>query len=151
MLVAEAPDILNRLIETRVGNTSNLDALVAVDVMANWYAADRAADALPLIDDGDMLLFEWGTHDWGNGPSFQYKLTRQFIAADEDDDDAAIWQISVILHFPSGNGPGESGQQWCFQPGEVDALRQFVEGSGATAAVRRLSPTRVEVKFGQVG
>jgi hypothetical protein len=35
-----------------------------------------------------MLLFQFGTYDWGFGENFKFDLTRQFIVADKQDDDA---------------------------------------------------------------
>ena len=36
---------------------------------------------------GDMLLYQWGTYDWGAGESFEFDITRQLIFADDEDDD----------------------------------------------------------------
>ena len=44
-----------------------------------------------------MLLHQWGTYDWGEGPSFQFDITRQLISVAGADDD--MWQLSVTLHF----------------------------------------------------
>jgi hypothetical protein len=29
----------------------------------------------------DMLLYQWGSYDWGNGRYFEVNITRQFIEA----------------------------------------------------------------------
>lgn len=47
----------------------------------------------------DMLLYQWGsydwgTYDWGNGKYFELDITRQFIEAELEDDDA-ISQLSL--------------------------------------------------------
>jgi hypothetical protein len=51
--------------------------------------------------DGDMLLFQWGTYDWGMGKSFEIDLTRQTID-DLDDVDAqtdSMRQLHITLKF----------------------------------------------------
>jgi hypothetical protein len=48
--------------------------------------------------DGDMLLFQWGTYDWGKGRHFELNITRQFIEQGLEDDDA-ISQLSLTYRF----------------------------------------------------
>lgn len=50
-------------------------------------------------DEGDMLLFQWGTYDWGEGPHFEVNITRQFIESALEDDDA-ISQLQLTFNFP---------------------------------------------------
>jgi hypothetical protein len=61
-------------------------------------------DAVPVIGcngcDGDMLLFQWGTYDWGSGKHFELNITRQFIEEDAQDD-AAISQLTLTYKFES--------------------------------------------------
>jgi len=86
---------------------ADLAAADAVDLMLEWYSVERADDA-DLSDGGDMLLYQWGTYDWGNGPSFQLDITRQLIAVAGSDDD--IWQLSVTLHFEPPSPRRRSGR-----------------------------------------
>lgn len=46
-------------------------------------------------EDGDMLLFQYGTYDWGNGKFFEFNITRQFIKVNEDEP----YQLSMTLFF----------------------------------------------------
>lgn len=39
-------------------------ALEGIKSMLSFYECARAAD-VDIEADGDMLLFQWGTHDWG--------------------------------------------------------------------------------------
>ena len=55
-----------------------LSPSAAVKLMTEFYQCIRA-DNCALEAAGDMLLFQWGTYDWGNGPFFTYNLTRQFM------------------------------------------------------------------------
>ena len=154
MLTSDAPVTLGRLIRSRVGDISALDAAIALDLMLAWYQSDRADDALPLAEDGDMLLFQWGTYDWGQGPSLHYNFTRQFILDEREDEDEAIWQVSVVFHFPPRRGDvgdWSSGETWATRPSELESFRNFVEGCEITKVIRYLTPTRIEVKFQQAG
>jgi hypothetical protein len=50
-----------------------------VSAMIIFYRDLRAEDCR-FESDGDMLLFQFGTYDWGNGPRFEFDVTRQLIA-----------------------------------------------------------------------
>lgn len=52
---------------------------------------------------GDMLLFQWGTYDWGSGRRFELSITRQFIENDQQDD-CAISQLSLTFKFEKCSG-----------------------------------------------
>lgn len=57
-----------------------------VEAMLDFYSVERA-DGCSIDGDGDMLLFQWGTQDWGTGESFEFNITRQFILGRGEDDD----------------------------------------------------------------
>jgi hypothetical protein len=38
-------------------------------------------------EDADMLLFQWGTYDWGKGEHFSFNLTRQLIVSENAEDE----------------------------------------------------------------
>lgn len=150
MRISSSVDDLRTFSREHVGSTLEaLTAPEAVRLMTRWYAEQRSDDADP-DDDGDMLLFQWGTWSWNDG-LFGYDLTRQFIAADAEDHD--IWQLSLTLLFPSTSETSAcgSGDRWCQRPGDLDDFTQFIERLPATDAVRRLQPTRVDVRLEEVG
>jgi len=99
------------------------------------FYRDVRADDVDLAADGDMLLFQWGTYDGGNGPLFEVDVTRQLIRGAGEDDD--IWQLHLTYRFP----PAESlramgnGDRWCAHPGELEAFEQLVMTHPAIAAV----------------
>jgi hypothetical protein len=75
------------------------------------------------VPDGDMLLFQWGTYDWGEGEHFQLDLTRQLILSDEAEDDD-IWQLSLTFLFEPVDDLRAvgAGNEWCHS---LRALEQF--------------------------
>jgi hypothetical protein len=82
--------------------------------------------------DGDMLLFQWGTYDWGEGRYFHLNLTRQFIL-DGTGDDESIFQLGfTFLYTPSSALEAlRDGTRWCGAPAELpefQRLRHVVGG-----------------------
>ncbi len=122
-----------------------------VGLMIEWYATERVDEA-NMQADGDMLLFQWGTYDWGDGPSFQYDITRQLIDENDPDDDGAIWQLSVTAHYPENLGrKGGSGSRWCHSPHELGDFWAFIQDCDATQLVRERPPSYVEINYEQAG
>jgi hypothetical protein len=115
--------------------------------MMDWYAHERVQDAAPIDQDGDMLLFEWGVHDRGAGPAFEYGLTRQFIRA-ADEEDEGIVQLAVTYRYPPTDVAGGlgAGHSWCRSPAELTAFRQEVEAHPASEIARSSVPLEVSVR-----
>ena len=137
---------------------SGIDPLVAggarriVELMLMWYVEVRADDVVP-YPDGDMLLFQWGTSDWGDGPSFGVNITRQLIDEYDEDDDGAIWQLGTTLHFPPSPTASVlgSGNSWCDGLQSVSSFHEFIKTSPVIAFGDVNEASRVEVNFEQAG
>ena len=99
-----------------------------LDAMLDFFAAVRADGCNPDLDE-DMLLFQWGTYDWGTGRHFELNFTRQVLVATEDEDERDIWQLSLTLRFPPEAAFERFGRgdRWCSTPAEIPAFRTFVE------------------------
>jgi hypothetical protein len=124
-----------------------LTPAVGVEAMLAHYAEERA-DGCPLDEDGDMLLFQWGTHDWGKGPAFEVSIVRQLIVADDEDEEPR--QLDLLFRFgPSAGASAGDGNRWCESPDQLAKFRRFVTGSAALKAVGNLSPESVELRFGR--
>ncbi len=101
--------------------------------------------------DGDMLLFQWGTFDWGSGAQFELDITRQFIEQELQDDDA-ISQLSLTFRFaptPERKILGD-GNRWCGGPTELQEFRAFTFSSPAFIAVADLQAVAVEISHSYV-
>ena len=131
-----------RLLAGRGGDASKLSVRDGIEAMLEFYRTERADDC-SLDDDGDMLLFQWGTHDWGQGPAFELDITRQFIRGGGEDDD--IWQLSLTFFFPPN--AITSGNRWCHSPEETDDFAGLVRSHDAYATVAQAAPVRVELDF----
>jgi hypothetical protein len=97
-----------------------------VSCMLDFYRDVRAADC-QIGDGGDMLLYQWGTYDWGEGRWFELNITRQFIPLGGGDEEN-IFQLSVTaLYRPSPALDAlESGNKWCGSPAELLDFETFV-------------------------
>jgi hypothetical protein len=129
-----------------------LDAAAALDSILRWYEDERVDDAVALDDDGDMVLLQWGTYDWGRGQWFEYDITRQVIQRHADGDDA-IWQLSLTLRFAPNEETDRLGEanRWCSLPAEVDAMRAFAHASQSAIANAQLAIDHVEVSLENAG
>lgn len=96
--------------------------------------------------DGDMLLYQWGTYDWGAGRHFELNITRQFIEADLQDDDA-ISQLSLTFRFApslSLDGLG-AGNIWFEGARAATLVREQMHDHPALLAVADAQAKSVEL------
>ncbi|WP_349744050.1 hypothetical protein [Roseateles cavernae] len=101
--------------------------------------------------DGDMLLFQWGTYDWGTGRHFSLNITRQFIEDGIQDDDATS-QLSLNFRFePTAEleALGE-GNRWCDGPTELSILKEFALSSASFLTVADRIGATVELAHSYV-
>ena len=94
----------------------------------------------------DLLLFQWGTYDCGDGKFFELNITRQFSeivpeydddeADDYDDaeDDSTISQLSLTYKFTPSAGFDRVGSGNCWSDGP-QPFREFVRTSQAFMAI----------------
>jgi hypothetical protein len=113
--------------------------------LAAWqrFALDvRFEDVPPPEHDGDMLLVQWGTYDWGGGEAFELDFTRQFSFEDDDGEYEGMQQLSCTFRFPPTNELRAIGEwnQWG-SPEDADAI---VTGVEATPGFRRLAQLQPE-------
>lgn len=152
MLVADAQASFATFLVHGGSGPDDVGAAGAVAAMIDWYALERATDAAPPDDDGDMLLFQWGPYDWGQGRFFEIDITRQLVLASEVDDDA-IMQLSFTFRYTPGalTDPLGKGHEWCYGPSELDAFRDLVAAHEAMRFVRAATPVQRELRFENAG
>ena len=130
---------------------SSLTPTDAVRVMLDFYRLIQIED-IPLEESaGDMLLYQWGTYDWGQGRFFQCDITRQFIIADSEGDDG-FRQLSFTCFFqPSPTFDAlKSGNRWCHSLDDLVAFETFIRESEAYQTIAALKPYKVTVEYGGV-
>lgn len=96
----------------------------------------------------DMLLYQWGSYDWGNGRYFEVNITRQFIEAEGDGDDA-ISQLSLTYRYRPASGLDAFGadNRWEDQPGD---FREFILTSAPFLAVADAKPDHIDLSHSYV-
>ena len=118
------------------GRTS-LTAAELVDAVLEFYQSVRV-DGCVLEEDGDMLLFQWGTYDWGKGKHFSFGVTRQIIWTDEEGEQEMRKLMHELRLPPDGALAAlERGDQWCDSPSPrtLKKFRAFIEKSPAFKAL----------------
>ena len=120
-----------------------------VSEMLKFYCGIRAEGCTSA--DGDMLLFQWGTYDWGAGLHFEVDITRQFIAVHLEDDDA-ISQLHLTYRYlpiPVLNECG-SGNRWCKAMAEIANFEAYLATQPALRAVAHVEPLEVALTYDYV-
>lgn len=122
----------------------------AVYLMLEFYRQVRTDEEL-LKDDGDMLIFEWGTFNWGDGQFFQCQITRQFILNGLDGDDA-FSQFRLCLYFDvkSNLSNLKEGHKWCESLFEVDDFKSYIQSTNAYQAVAGIAPTKIDLYYSPI-
>ena len=95
------------------------------EAMLAFFESMRPANCVE--PNGDMLLYQWGTYDWGEGEHFELDLTRQFVEEDKEGDDA-ISQLHLTFRFPPSTElrATGSGNRGCDTVNGVAAFKKFV-------------------------
>ena len=131
---AEALTQFERFVDEGGIPLSSMPPSAAFGQLLRYYAEMRATDCDEEADQ-DMLLFQWGTYDWGAGEHFELDLTRQFMQASGDDE--GIWQLHMTFRFPPEESLRalQSGDKWCRAPHELPYFDQFIRAHPAYLAV----------------
>jgi hypothetical protein len=140
-----------RFLERLAAGGLSLDTLTpvaGVEAMLDYYAEERA-DEYVLDRDGDMLLFQWGTNDWGwgDGPKFEVSIVRQLIVAGDPETEPRQLNLRFRYEPSAGVGAGDGASGWCASPDELTGFRQFVAGSTAMNAVGRVPPQSIQLWY----
>jgi len=117
-----------------------------ISEMLMFFRDIRSDGCVPV--NGDMLLFQWGTYDWGSGSHFEVDITRQFIAADREDDDA-ISQLHLTYRFTPtfllrSHG---SGNRWCQTRDDIAMFEDYLGCHPALEAVSGVDPIEVALTY----
>jgi hypothetical protein len=117
----------------------------AVEEMVSFYR-DFRADDCDSESHSDMLLFQWGTYAWGNGPRFEFDITRQLCRSGEDED---IWQLHLTFRFEPNNDLRllGNGNRWCQSIEELDEFAEFVRSCRVLAQVADRTDGRPDLDY----
>jgi hypothetical protein len=98
----------------------------------------------------NMLLFQWGTYDWGTGEHFSFNLTRQLIGDGPVDD--AMRQLGLTFEFQPDNELRALGRgdKWCDSLSALPEFREYVYRSAAFAicTAHQIRRAVIDYQFG---
>jgi hypothetical protein len=149
MKPADAKEVFEHYVAEAGMTVSEFKPIDAIRLMLDFYREQRA-EGCDLQADGDMLLFQWGIHEWGHqGRWFEFNLTRQLLDEELDAGDHQT-QLSLTCHFvptPALEAI-KPGSKWCAIPDELAAFEYFIGKSPAFQAVGKLRPDNVSLTCG---
>ena len=150
MYSTELPRAFRAALSERGLTVAQLDASESVEAVTDFYLSQRFED-VDVSSDGDALLFQWGTYDWGYGPSFQFDLTRQTVSGSRAEDDD-IWQLSLTLHYDASTESAVLGEgnHWCWKLDDVPEFRRYIASLDCTQFAIAHSPARIELHHSSV-
>lgn len=121
-----------------------------VRLMLDFYQQSRFENC-PAQENGDMLLYQWGTYDGGSGLFFQFDITRQFIESGLEGDDG-ISQLSMrFCFYPSPEFEDlKSGNHWCESPRELSSFESYIKNSSAYTKVANRKPAKTEISYSKI-
>jgi hypothetical protein len=127
----------------------SLRAPQIVDFMIAFYEHSQAL-GISTEPKSDMLLYQWGTYNWGKGEWFEFGMTRQFMR--QVGEDADFSQLSLNARFaPAGELLALArGDRWCESRADLPKFEQFVKDSPAFRSVAFLKPAAVEASWSPV-
>ena len=112
------------------------------------FYADQPAEGLAADEDSDMLLFQFGCYDWGEGEMFEFDLTRQFVDAHKSEA-GAISQLRLTAYFAPDTelrALGRASHPCGSREGLAD-FRAAVFSSPAFVLVAPRERVRVEIEW----
>ena len=120
--------------------------------MCDFYRTVKFDWALPEDDDGDMLLFQYGTYDWGEGENFELNLTRQVIKSgedddDDDDDDEGLLQLGLTFQYsPTEVGRIKDFNKWSSDAETLEEFLQTIKASKGFKAAIKVAPVKIKIE-----
>lgn len=113
------------------------------------FYREQPFGGLDPADDADMLLFQFGCYDWGDGEWFELGLTRQFAHRTPEGE---LSQLHADFYFepePDLRALG-ADDKWCPSPAQASAFLAEILASPALGAVRIRRPVRREIWWERV-
>jgi len=103
----------------------NNDMYLLFNYIFELYEQKRVTNT-SIDDDGDMLLYQWGSYEWGEGKYFELNITRQTMGTFDDPDEQSdsMKQLGVTFKYQETASVTDikGGNFWCNQP---DSLSEF--------------------------
>jgi hypothetical protein len=131
-------------IQKTFGEMTDISVDDIINISVELFKEIKATDINNDYDDNDMLLFQYGTYDWGKGKDFEFDITRQFIRDEEDEP----YQLSLTLFFD----PIDCKSYNCWSI-DFENLEKWVENIKETEGyklTKDLKGKKMRIRFEQV-
>jgi len=98
--------------------------------------------------DSDMLLFQWGTYDRGDGNYFQVDLVRQFVHRNFTSD-PPLSQLHATTFFEEAKDLTELGASdfWCESRDTLGAFHESIVATPVYVGMLDEHPIRSEIRW----
>jgi hypothetical protein len=155
MLSDQAEDRL-RLLLREAGVA--IERPTGADLRRTWqvmhqFAAESVEDTAPAEEDGDGILAQYGTYDFGEGEHFEVDMTRQFTFYDEDGEYDHTSQLACTFRFPPSDDLRRigAGDLWSFGVPLDEFFDQALQMPGFSAVLDAgLDPDSLVIEYGEV-
>src|SRR5579863_10129923 len=147
MVPSNSASAMKRFYRSRSINWSTASLAELFDGAFDFYANVRAF-GLAAAPQADMLLFQFGVYNWGHGEYFEVDLTRQFIIAGAEDDDA-LSQLRCTAYYqptPRFRGVG-ANDRWCEKRADLGNFKSFVLSSEGYLVALEETPIRRAIEW----
>ena len=141
-----------RFLGARGLHERDLNLADGCEAFFDFYRDLRPQGRVFELEDADMLLFQWGTYDWGRGELFSFNLTRQLIVS-EDGEDEDIWQLGFTFEFEPDKELTVlgSGNKWCHSLSQLFEFREYVYRSAAFTTCTERQIRQIVIEYGVAG
>ena len=121
-------------IESGGSSLLELTPSVGIEHMLSFYETTFAEGCSG--SSADMLLFEWGSYDWGEGESFELSITRQFIEVGVEGE-PEVSQLRLIFKYEPSSQVAAFGEgsRWCASQSELPDFKDHIRGTAAFRAL----------------
>jgi len=120
-----------------------------IDQCIQFYQITRC-EKVDLNNDGDMILVQWGSYDWGSGRYFEFDITRQFIEIGKEGDDA-FSQFRFTLYYPPDIfDKSVKGNKWFNNPNNCSEIKKYILQLPIYNQLKSISPIKREVNWGMI-
>jgi hypothetical protein len=122
---------------------------VGVKQMLSFFATTQAEGCT--APSQDMLLFEWGTYNWGEGESFELCISRQFTETGTEGE-PEISQLRLVFKYAPNSQLAAFGQgnHWCNSRVELSEFAKYIQASPPFRAVAEQEAPSVRLSHSYV-
>ena len=137
-------------IKNKGKNLNNVTISEMVELVLSFYISKKA-QGVENDPDSDMLLYQWGVFDWGQGENFEFDVTRQFIMSGALGDGEIVQLRCTGLFDPIDELRSiRVDNRWCDSCGNVEDFKKYIQSSEAYILLNNMKPKIINIDVGSV-